>query len=109
MFFQSTLDFVASPVGIIVCVASGVAFLALVVGVSVVLRRRRKECPREPPPSNIFLNGQPLKTSAKKGVGRISSKSYNDLSDLISEAERSLTVAELEALARYKKAHDSTM
>ena len=93
--------------GIIVCVASGVAFLALAVCFTVVLRRRRKECPREP--SSNSLNGLPMKTSAKKSVGRISSKAYNDLSDLISEAERSLTVPELEALARYLKVHDSKM
>lgn len=86
-------------------VASGVAIL-LAVLVGFIVIRNRSQSSREVP---ISESTAPVSEGDKKAYRRVANtaENYNDLSDLISEAERSLTVAEVEALARSKKAHVS--
>lgn len=102
---NSAAAFATSTLGIVVFVASGVAIiLAVVVGFIVI--RHRRQSSREAPIAECTA---PVSAGDKKAYRRVgnTAENQNDLSDLISEAERSLTVAEVEALARSKKAHVS--
>ncbi len=101
------MAFVSQPIGIVVCAASAVALVAIVVGIflGVVRKQRRKRILSSP------VESIPKSCEATKSARiRVDNGSdYHGLSDdLISEAgAQSLTNAEAEALTRSRKAHKS--
>jgi hypothetical protein len=110
--------FVSEPLGIVVCAVSGVAIIAIVVGIFVAVLRKgqRKRIQHSPEvdAGSASSSSKREETSGVKAAARIRvdhGVNYHGLSDdLISEAgAQSLTNAETEALTRSKKAHKSNI